>query len=314
MNNKKLLIILGVLALIFFATKFFKSKNGKHSFDTSMIKIDTSLITNISISQFNQEKVKATKNGNSWSVSKGSIHSKANPSWKSFLGELAKLKVSALVSKNSDKWEKYELTDSLAAKVSIKQGERTINFVVGKMKYNIPKNQGQYVGRQNVTGITYIRVPDEGDAIYSVDGFLGMSVKNGFDRWRDNSFIQINKDEVTSVKVTDNTGSSTLISKQDSVWYVNGTPIDPTIMSNYLDRIKTLTITSFEDDFKPTNQANHIIELSGINMNPISVKAFVDTADYSVYMLSNKNPETYFKSDTNGVFGKLFISEEDLLE
>lgn len=310
-NNKILLGVLIALIGIFGITRLIESGN-KDTLKTDVVQIDTSVITSIKIypQVANGEELAFSKNSDSWLVSKGNVNSSVRKSAiENLLTELSNFKIQRLVSKNKDKWEEYQLTDSLATRIKIESANlnEPIEFYVGRFKYEAPQNgYGQY-GRNSFNGSTYVRLKDNN--VYLVKGFLSMTLNSDFDRWRNNDFISINKSDITSIRFSYPADSSFVLQQSDSLWMIDGTPTDSAKTANYLSSMQNKTISSFANNFIPSGMPIITLEIKGNNMMDVTVKCFADTTSNTYYLESSQNAGVYASSNENGLYKSLMKSK-----
>ena len=94
----------------------------------------------------------------------------------------------------------------------------------------------------------------------------------------------------------------------------NGTSIDNMEVENYLNALRNLSATEFADG--PRSQLPiKSLTLSGNNITrPFHVKVFRDTvADTPFVVHSSYRPDTYFSSDSKGLYDGLFGNLDALL-
>ena len=122
-NNILILVLVG-LVLLFVTTNYFK-KHSSAIFKSEVIQFDSSTLNKIIIcppSSSEEELIIISKDDDNWQVAQGTIKTLANQSTvNSVLGQLEQIKTEQLVSKTKEKWETYELTDTLALCVEIYQ-------------------------------------------------------------------------------------------------------------------------------------------------------------------------------------------------
>ena len=166
-------------------------------------------------------------------------------------------------------------------------------------------------GRSNIQGTSYVRVSGENE-VFGVDGFLALSFNRTFNDWRDNSLISFNREDITSIKYTYSADSSFVLSGKDNKWLVDTAPADSVKTASYLSVLSTMTGQEFNDTFKPVVNPDYQIIIEGNNLLNISVKCYRQT-DGSYIINSSQNPDIYFNSRPEGIFGKIFKSKKQLI-
>ena len=301
MKNKTLLLIFLSLLAVFLITQFAFEKKTR-SFKTELIQLDTASISSILIypKSDNQEEMSLKKEGETWILSKGNVTTTANSgSVASLLRNLALIKTKRVASKSQEKWMDYEVEDGNGTRIKVYSGSTLLeDFIVGRFNFN----------QQTRQGISYVRLAN-GDEVYAVDGFLSMTMGQGFNAYRNNSISKINKDQVSQIAIN-TLGTTEVIQKAQNGWSLNGTLIDSTQMANYLTGLQSLNGATFVDDFDELQAQSLLyktLSLEGDNMEPVIIKTYRDTSRTEAFVIqSSQNKDTYFSSDETGIYAKLF--------
>jgi hypothetical protein len=317
MNNKTLLSVLAILVLVFFTTNYLKNNNSDNILQTDLVSVDTSKISEIIIHPANKSKkdVSFSNDNGTWNVKSGQIKSETkNGDMGRILSELAGIKIERLITKSKEKWEKYQLTDSLATLLEIKEkgSSSPLKLYLGKVNYQAPQGGGRQFNAQNFSAQTNIRVNDD-DKVYLVNGFLGMMFNRDFNAWRNNEFIKINQNSITSLQFTHPADTSFTLAKVDSVWRINNKSPDSTKLAKFLGLLSNKTINEFNDDFTPASAPEHLLKISGNNMKDIEIKCYRDLTQNRYLMESSLNPGVFFSSKEDGIFSQVFIGAGAIL-
>lgn len=306
-KNKTLLLVLGVTLLVLGVSRFFSSKNGESTFKAETITIDTAAITEVYIynKADNYEEVKLQKKGTDWVASKGSFSvSTEKNAVKNFMSALLETKLSRLAAKNKDKWVDFQVDDTSGTHIRVVEGEKTaLDIVVGKFVFQ----------QQRRSGLTYVRLANETE-VYAVDGFLAMSVSQGFDSWRNKAVVKSNKEDWTTLTFT-YPDSSFVLFRSDRGWMVNGNLTDSSKTQSYFGQLATLShYGAFENSFDPSGKTPIFkLTVSGNNMGiPVELQAFEGSDDRPYVIISSQNPKTYFVSTKEDLVSKIFIGENEL--
>lgn len=302
MKNKTLLLIFLTLLVGFLASQFAFEKK-KRTFKTELIQLDTSAITSILLypKSDNQEEILLKKEKEFWVISKGNVTNKANQAAvTSILRNLSLIKTKRVASKSQDKWADYEVDAINGSRVKAYGGDKLLeDFIVGRFNFN----------QQTRQGISYVRL-EGGDEVYAVDGFLSMTMSQGFEAYRNKEILTVNKSDLTQISIN-TIGITTLLQKSEAGWAQDGGPVDSTTLFNYLDGLQQITGSVFADDFEDY-QSNELLYktllLEGNNIStPLVIKAYKDTTRSTPFIIqSSLNPNNYFQSEENGIFEQLF--------
>jgi len=306
-DNRILFSVLILLVVVFLVARFLKTGKTEKSFKTELFTLDTADVSTILIypKAENLEEIRFSRDGINWTVTKGEITSDAGEnSVKSLLAQLMEVKPKRLAARSKDKWEEFQLTDSLATRIKVieKGGKETIDLMIGKFTYQQSNNP--YGGRGNIMGTTYVRLWDE-EEVYAVDGFLSMSINREFSTWRDQRVVNTRKKDVTKLIFTYPADSGFIAIKKDTLWMINDYAVDSLAMDQFLSSLSYTNHSDFADDFKPLLNPDFQLTIEGNNFSPLSIQAFMLPDDQYV-INSSLNPKSYFRSDIEGLFSRIF--------
>ena len=305
LNNKTLGIAFVALLLIYFASKYIGG-NKERSFDPQILNIDTSQISRIAIDPANEEApFTLERTGSAWTLTRGSQQFGATvTSVSSLMSSLQSVKAERVVSKNAARYRDYSVDDTTGTRIEMFAGSKKLgDVIIGRFNFN----------QATRSGISYIRLKEE-PAVYSVDGFLSMSLSQGPDNYRNKQITSVNSDDVTRVTLED-MGSQKTYSSIGTSWQdESGNPIDSAKMVSYLNNIKSVMGSSFvENTSIQMGSKVNTLRIEGNNMPaPLEVNVYLsqDTSHHFV-VHSNSNEEGYFFSDSSGVYNRLIGSFDD---
>ena len=311
------MLIFAVLAALFIITRLTRVRQGERSLMTELAVIDTSRVSTFSIypAAGSGQEIRFVREGSGWRISRGEFSAPAgSQAVRSLLGEIRSLEAQQLVARDPDRWDDYQVVDSLGTRVVISEGSRVaLDMIVGRFQYQ-PPPQNSYnnmYGQNQVSGKTYVRISGENE-VYSVDGFFALSVNQGFDRWRDNRLTQLNKNALSRIHFDYPADSGFIAQKSESGWMVAGLPADSAHMENYLNRITRTSFSEFADGFRASGDPDIQLTLEGDQMGPTLINAYVQ-ADSSFILNSSMNPETWFRIRDLGRFQEIFPGAAALL-
>lgn len=303
MNNRTLLIVFGVCLVLFLGARLLKG-NKSGSFDDEIVKVDSAKVDRLKfISAGNHpDEFELKRNGSDWVAVKGdkSVPASAQ-SIQSILSQLSHLKAMRIVSKDVARYGEYEISDSLASKVMVWQGKNQVaDLEVGGFRFD--QNT-----RSAFSFIKLTRKPE----VYEVDGFLSMGLKARFDQFRDKKLVKATQDDLTLIEWTGNRSSKQAISKEDGMWHYGGMEaVDSTAFKNYLTGLANAQGSEFSD-VKSTAGLSLLekVTLTGNNMpEPTVISAYAAQDTLKPFLIaSSANPDAVFKSDSNGLYKKIFL-------
>ena len=299
MNKNKYLLIAFVLLLFFLFWKQFMASDNSRNFKEILVKLDTATVTKISVISKNNEfdTIIFTKSSDKWEVSNGVIDDDANQSTvKGMLSAVANMKPQRLVAKGKDKWNQYEVSDSTGTKAQFFDGTDLIaNLVVGKFNF-----------QQNTRAMsTFVRLSDDSET-YAVEGMLSSSFSQNFNDFRDKTFLNTDKNNLTSLRFDYQGDSSFVLTKIDEKWQVHGNVADSIAVDDYLNGIRNLTQRDFADNFSKNGKiADYHLTIDGNNMSAIDIYGYANEEE--LILNSSQNDNAHFKSGSLDVFDKLFV-------
>jgi hypothetical protein len=315
-NNRILLWIFLVLAAILMITRFKGRNKAEHTLVTDIAQIDTALVTSIQLYPAAENgKLIAFKNsGGSWNVTMGKIEAAADrQAVQSMLNALQNLETNQLVSRSVESWNDYDVNDSLGTRIVIKEGNKTtLDLVVGRFQYQQP-SQSSYnpYQRNQVSGKTYVRLYDE-DEVYSVDGFLALSINRDFISWRDKRVTDFSSSSLTKVVFDYPADSGFVARKDEGGWMVAGILADSASMASWVNGVAHKTHREFADGFQPSGEPEFHVSFEGDNMTPQQVSAWVEDENHLV-LNSSINPGTWFRTGPDDLLKELYPGSEELI-
>ena len=297
-NNK-------ILALIFFGLiglylgKKTISKPEVRSFRATLVEIDTAIVDKLRLypEGSNGSPIELIKSGSTWSVTRDNMtHPATSASINNIMRILTEIKTKRLVSKSKEHWADYELDENSGKRLEVYSGEQKIDaFLIGRFNFD----------QTSRSATSYMRKVGEVD-IYSVDGFLGMSLDKKVDDFRDKQlFRNFDKENIDKIKYT-SAGQNKSISRDlENNWRDdNNRLVDSSSVSQYLTKLSAMNGKELVDDYIETPEA-HLCDLTFVSDNQVTntVKCYAESGDFSPFLLfSTLNPQCHFKSDSSGIY------------
>jgi hypothetical protein len=310
-------IFVSLLAIVIVVSLFDKKStiNRNHTFNSQIISIDTAKVSAITIfSKGKKDPIELNKSGDKWQVNVGNKKYNADENYlKNIVMTLGTLEATRVAAKNKANWAEYEVTDSLATHVMVKEGKKvTADLYIGKFTYKQPENANPYM-QQRGTLTSFVRLAGEKE-VYAVDGLLSMAFNRDVNDFRDHTIIKGEKDKWTKLTFIRPDGPFYL-TKQDNHWMLDGMLADSALVAEYINSISWLSngiyideslISSANPDYQLTIEGENIAQ-------PINIKALrADTSN--VYaIVSSLNIGNYFSGKGSGVIDKIFVEKSKFL-
>lgn len=310
-NIKTLSIVFGVLLIVVLLSQLLGNGHKNQSFNSQLTDFNVDQVNGVVIiPKVNGEEVRFEKQGQNWMVSQGDQTFNAdNKQIANMLESIAHLKAKRLASKNESGWEKYKVTDSLAVQVDVSGDDGELaHLYIGKFSYSQPpKSQNPYQQNQGVM-TSFVRLADE-EETYAVDGFLKMSFDKDIKNYRDQSIINIPKDEIAQVKVVQPNGNF-LLKKSGDLWMMDGVAADSAASAQYISKLGNLRSRNFlpSEQFSgpSSNYEFSILDANGQELVKIDA-LYSDSAH--IAMRSSINPGTVFDGTKSELFKKIFVNK-----
>ncbi|MEO1437197.1 MAG: DUF4340 domain-containing protein, partial [Bacteroidota bacterium] len=264
-NNRLLLMLFVGACLLYGAATWIDSYKSKSKYKTVITSVDSSLISKLEIisKKADREPIILERTTDSWIGRQGSIESFVDhASINSVLDQIDQITVKRVASVSSDRWSDFEVSDSVANVVRAYIGEkRVIDLLVGNFNFQQQP--------QSVT--TFVREPGD-EVVYGIEGLLSMNIDRNFQSYRNRSFINLNAENITSVRLNLLEGQQ-ILQKESLGWTLDGSAIDSVEVKNYLSALSTQRGNFFADGFEGDRPFS-TISIRGNQMNEILVSAY----------------------------------------
>ena len=241
-NNTTLLIVF--IALLVLTVILFSGNNGhrERSFDKDIVAFITEDISVVKLfpKSMNGKNFNIEKEGEQWMIkSDGKQYNADADMVNSMLSTLEMLDVQSMVANKKERWAKYEVTDSLASRVQLFDGDDVVaDLYIGKFKFSQPRNMS-----------TYVREGGE-DEIFRVNGFLSSTFNRQVNDLRDKTLIDDDLANWTKMMFDYPADSSFVLEKEGQKWLLDGGIADSVSVVNYINSVKNLdgrTIADVQD-------------------------------------------------------------------
>lgn len=304
-----LAVFVGLLAIVVIIQ--LRKPQTEKTIDKDVFVFDTAQIGQITIAaeEEGRSDIELDKKAGKWYViQKDEEYIADQQKIQHLLNTISGLAPKRLAAKNADKWDEYQVTDSLGVRVTLEEGNNTTGFIIGKFSYEQPQGQSPYQQQQQGIMNTYVR-PFNKTEVYVVDGFLRMTFGTEISQYRIKTIINSDKENWTRLTFSYPADSSFLLEKTNNQWMMNGVPVDSNAVTSYFGKIEKLKSTHFldEDKYQAAN-ATHALKIEGNNMlEPIIIQAVPADSTHQYAIHSSMNEEAWFSGKKAGLFKKLFI-------
>jgi len=310
MNNKTLFFIfLGLLA-IYGLSQVLTGKRTSN-FDTELIQVDTNQVSRIIINTKPpaSEEIILQKEEGGWIASSGTVNTKAtSTAIQALLGNIKLIQTKYIAANAEEKWADYEVGEGQGTRIQVFDGESLLeDFISGRFAFD----------QQAQTGTSYIRLTS-GKEVYAVDGFQTLTLGQGFNSYRNRMLTNTTPNTIFDQVTIEQAEQSMTFTKTSAAWVFGDQLLDSMKVENYLHEFKTLRGETFADDFDELAAANYkmgSVRIKGPQLGEdFLIDIYRDTTRINPFVFkSNQNPETWFDSDSTGLFQKVIKGLPDFL-
>lgn len=307
MKTKTLALVFAALFLIYLATRFFGGDR-ERTFDPVLVDVDTSVVTGILLSPKAEEgrTIEIDKKNGDWTATlDGKTTQVEKQRIDALLASLVKIEAQRVLAKSQDKWPEYEIGEG-ATHIQVKgSGKEIANFYLGGFKFD----------QANRSASSYLRKAGD-PSVYLIDGFLAMQFNQGFNSFRNRQLLKVPAGQVNLISLEMQSAEKMGISRMEDSWYFAGMEtLDSSAVAGYLSQIANLQGSEFADSFNP-GSAGKIATLSlsveGGENRELYCYASGDSLKPFVFA-SNQFPESFFLSDSSGLYQRTIIEFNNLL-
>lgn len=300
-----LAIVFTVLLVIVIIAQVVSNKRGESNFKKQIFDIDTVKISGITIKTKLAREIELYKEGKSWLVKDGQKTYKVDLSMvRSMILEVYNMKAERLAATDEDEWGKYQVTDTTATRVKIKQGGRVVaDFMVGKFSYS--QNPQKFN--------TYVRLTSEKE-VYAVDGFLAMTFSKRLDDLRNKILVNVPSAQITRLSFTYPGDSSFTLARDKKGWKLNGEAADSVKVSAYLNSVSYINGNEFIKDSESNGLHTYTLKIEGNNFNPVEINAFAADTTNKFIITSSANPEGRFSGLSSDLTNRIFVGKKRFLK
>ena len=298
-NNKILLIVLGVLLGGFVLSKMFRSPARESNLKETVLKLDTGKISAIHITPATARKneIKLIRSVTGWKIASGQQTHNADVSQvKNALGSLTEIHPDRLLTRSKDRWANYKV-DSAGTQLKIFAGSETsAELSVG----------------QTTSGSTAVRV-GASEEVYEVQEPLDAYFNKSVSAWRDKSFSRLQPEKVMRIAFQYPGDSSFVLTLEKNGWRADDVAADSAKVEAYLNKLRSKTISTFDDDHTPQAEASHGIEFSNDSGKILTMQGW-SKPDKEWVLASSLQPGVYFSTRDSSLIRDLFQGKKAFLK
>jgi uncharacterized protein DUF4340 len=295
--NFKILAGVFVLLLGFvIINNLVEKKKGDRTFKSYIVEFDSAKVDYIHIIPKSKEGEIVLKKEDDWKLLyKDKLVSADKAAIYDIFTQLADLKPSRIAATKKEKWEEYELNDSLSTKVTLKEdGDVVAELYIGKFDYKQQPQGGNPYQRQNPQFFTFVRSGDD-NTVYVVEQFLSMTFNRELNAFRNKVVVDSKNEDWTKLTFNYPADSSFYLMKQNNQWMMDGVVVDSVKIENYFNSLSRKTNASFvEMDKAALSNPIFSMTIEGNNLASIQLQAYSADSTHQYYVTSSQNPDAVF--------------------
>ncbi len=281
MKNKKLIVLLSVLVVLGAGVLLFflnDTQESRSTFNSKIVDVDSTQVTEVIIKTKTSPQFSIYKTEDeSWKIKSDNKEFNADKALISnIITAISTIKAKRIAETSKDKWNDYEVSDSLATKVSLKSKSKVLaDIFVGKYSFMQPTNP--YQRRPSI--LSYIRLAGEKET-YAIEGMLSLIFGRDAKDYRNQDICVTNKDLINKITYTYPDSSFTLL-KTNGVWTLNGVNADSVQVDVFLSSIASMRNYSFAEN------------VDAKTLVPV-FKAIIEGPEPAIEIIASKSPTGYY--------------------
>ncbi|MFA9391853.1 MAG: DUF4340 domain-containing protein [Prolixibacteraceae bacterium] len=296
-SNTRLLIVFAILLVLVLVLFTRKDSQKDRSFNKQLVELQHDEITQLKLfsKQNNHQELSLQKEGEQWMISDGQEKYRASNSLvEQMITAMEDLQAKSLVSNSKDKWDEYEVSDSLAAaKVEVyKDAKKLADVYIGKFKFSQPRNMS-----------TYVRLSGKKE-VYKVEGFLSSTFNRVMNDFRDKTVLKDPTANWTKLSFDYPSDSSFVLSKTNGKWMLDGVLADSVGCAGYVNSLKNQSGTSISS-ITPGGSVLYQLTVERENLAPVVLQ--VKQNGNENLLSSSENQEVWFNDKS--LIEKIFVSK-----
>lgn len=296
-KNTRLFIVFMVLLVL--VVVLFKRKEGyrERSFDRQLIQFETSDISKIALypKMLNGAGFIIEKENDGWMLVQDDKSFDAdNRQIERMLSTLKNLEAKSIVANSKERWENYEVSDSLASRVQLYEGNKMVaDLYIGKFQFSQPRNMFSYVR------------PGGSKETYKVEGFLSSTFNRKLNDLRDKTLIDDRMANWTRLSFDYPGDSSFVLAKSNTMWMLGNAPADSAAVADYINKIKVQNGSSIYE--KEVDAVANTCRLTIERENLEAIQLTVKSVNGEKVLSSSENAGVWFNDDTK--IETIFVSQ-----
>ena len=292
-NLKTIIILFVVLLAIVVITTITGSKKENRSFKGNLTEFNADQVDKIVISPkvMKGKKVEISKANDHWTLlADGKKFNADQRQVESLVNELNQIKPRSVVSTKKERWDDYQVTDSLGTRVQLYSGNMVLEDI--------------YLGKFSFSGrdaTSYVRLAND-KTTYGIAGSQSSTANRNADGFKDKTVINSESGEWNKITFSYPGDSSFVIQKQGDKWNIDGTETDSVKTAGFLSSLAAVNHYKFAST-EPSGNPQYAVKIEGKKRTaPIEVNGYQQNDLFIVS--TSQNPGVFFEG--KGLMKKLY--------
>ena len=293
-----LILIIAAIGATNYITAF-----GTKELEAELIQLDLNDVHSIVLNKADRE-ITLTKERVGWIVSNGQTSTKTTAQPIELLvNNLRSVQIEEILTKNPEEWKSFHLSENEGLLVRIFGQQRLAEaFYLGKADSTDFYQFIRLAGDKEIYRLRYPGIP-----VFSTQ----------LRDYRSHNFLHLPEFAVDSIHLYHSDSLvSTVVRKPENILFNDKTLIDSSTFSSYLQEIKSLDSKLFADNFDELEGKGLPQQTLSFHFNQypdsIFIQYFQDTLKQNKFTLKSSQNDAFFRSDSSGLFKKVFLGFQKL--
>jgi len=302
------LLVLGGTGYVLY---WFFSGNPPQPFSAPLLQVDTAKVTSLLIEQNNGTTAFSfLRQAEGWILSSEQTNSKAATAVvQTLLSAWNGAPTQAVVGKDRAAWKTFGVDAAQGVRVRLYQADQLLeDFVVGNADTD----------SQTQAPRSYLRLSGATE-VYAVQGEFAAFFHQDFSTLRNATLLQLEPTAVIialELKLSDTTLQ---LQQTPTGWKMDTLRLDSAAVHRYLQQLHQVRGTTFADDFDEVHGSKYRHQTLTIKVKnreePFVLTCYRDSLRQPPFVLhSSQNPETFFESDSMGIYRVVFEKVKELVK
>lgn len=282
MSNKQTLYAAGVLVVLVII--YFLTQTGNvdtKSIDAELLQFSQDEVTQVELKSAGTN-LSFKREGESWSLDNYPVDTVRMTQ---LLEIFAELSVDRMITRNSEKYEKYEVSES-GSRVTLKNDADKVllDLLIGKQGANFQES--------------FVRQMDQ-DEVYAVKSNLSQYKQKTQNDFWDRTMTDLDVNRINQVRFEGNLNYT--LRREGPVWYYNEAQVDLEKVNNLLKPLENLKASNFTTEIGADKEHYQTIDLGFEGGEQLQLNCFLKDANGALLLVKVSNKDKMFEYSKSGL-------------